>query len=61
MAQQKCGRGIDPKITLDVVLDAVSLIKNLPVDRFEAILPLRFLRGAFFTSMLANRIEGSKG
>ena len=35
--------GTDPKITLDVVLDAVSLDQEAPVDRFEAILPLRFL------------------
>jgi dipeptidyl aminopeptidase/acylaminoacyl peptidase len=53
--------GIDPKITLNVVLDAVSLIKNLPwIDPTHLYL-YGFSRGAFFTSLLANRIEGIEG
>ena len=53
--------GIDPKITLDVVLDAVSLIKNLPWIDSKRFYLYGFSRGAFFTSMLANRIEGVEG
>lgn len=53
--------GIDPKITLDVVLDAVSLIKNLPWIDSKRLYLYGFSRGAFFTSLLANRIEGIEG
>jgi dipeptidyl aminopeptidase/acylaminoacyl peptidase len=53
--------GIDPKITLDVVLDAVSLIKNLPWIDSKRFYLYGFSRGAFFTSLLANRIEGIEG
>jgi dipeptidyl aminopeptidase/acylaminoacyl peptidase len=53
--------GMDPKITLDVVLDAVALIRNLPwIDAKRSYL-YGFSRGAFFTSLLANRIEGIAG
>jgi dipeptidyl aminopeptidase/acylaminoacyl peptidase len=52
---------IDPKTTLDVVLDAVALIRNLPwIDSKRSYL-YGFSRGAFFTSLLANRIEGIAG
>jgi dipeptidyl aminopeptidase/acylaminoacyl peptidase len=53
--------GIDPKITLDVVLDAVSLIKNLPWIDSKRLYLYGFSRGAFFTSLLANRIEAIEG
>jgi dipeptidyl aminopeptidase/acylaminoacyl peptidase len=53
--------GLDPKITLNVVLDALSLIKNLPWIDSKRFYLYGFSRGAFFTSLLANRIEGIKG
>jgi len=53
--------GTDPKITLNVVLDAVSLIKNLPWIDSKRFYLYGFSRGAFFTSLLASRIEGIKG
>jgi dipeptidyl aminopeptidase/acylaminoacyl peptidase len=53
--------GIDPKITLDVILDAVALIKNLPWIDSKRFYLYGFSRGAFFTSLLANRIEGIEG
>ena len=53
--------GTDPKITLTVVLDAVSLIKNLPSIDPKRFYLYGFSRGAFFTSLLANRIEGIQG
>jgi dipeptidyl aminopeptidase/acylaminoacyl peptidase len=53
--------GTDPKITLDVVLDAISLIKNLPWIDSKRFYLYGFSRGAFFTSLLANRIEGIQG
>jgi dipeptidyl aminopeptidase/acylaminoacyl peptidase len=53
--------GTDPKITLNVVLDAVSLIKNLPWIDSKRFYLYGFSRGAFFTSLLANRIEGIQG
>jgi Serine hydrolase (FSH1) len=55
--------GLDPKITLDVVLDAVSLIKNLPwIDSKRLRLYLYgYSRGAFFAALLANRLEGLEG
>jgi dipeptidyl aminopeptidase/acylaminoacyl peptidase len=53
--------GIDPKITLDVVMDAVALVKNLSwIDSRRSYL-YGFSRGAFFSSLLANRIEGIAG
>jgi dipeptidyl aminopeptidase/acylaminoacyl peptidase len=53
--------GMDPKITLDVVLDAVSLIKNLPWIDPKHLYLYGFSRGAFFSSLLANRMEGVEG
>jgi dipeptidyl aminopeptidase/acylaminoacyl peptidase len=53
--------GTDPKITLDVVLDAASLVKKLPWIDPKRFYLYGFSRGAFFTSMLANRIEGVEG
>jgi dipeptidyl aminopeptidase/acylaminoacyl peptidase len=53
--------GMDPKITLNVVLDAVSLIKKLPWVDPKQLYLYGFSRGAFFTSLLANQIEGLKG
>jgi dipeptidyl aminopeptidase/acylaminoacyl peptidase len=50
--------GTDPKITLNVVLDALSLIKNLPWIDSKRVYLYGFSRGAFFTSLLANRIQG---
>jgi dipeptidyl aminopeptidase/acylaminoacyl peptidase len=53
--------GTDPKITLNVVLDAVSLIQNLPWIDSKRFYLYGFSRGAFFTSLLANRLEGIQG
>jgi dipeptidyl aminopeptidase/acylaminoacyl peptidase len=53
--------GTDPKITLDVVLDAASLVKPLPWIDSERIYLYGFSRGAFFTALLANRIKGIAG
>jgi dipeptidyl aminopeptidase/acylaminoacyl peptidase len=53
--------GNDPKVTLNVVLDAVSLIKNLPWIDSKRFYLYGFSRGAFFTSLLATRIEGIQG
>ena len=53
--------GTDPKITLNVVLDAASLVQKLPwIDSKRSYL-YGFSRGAFFTSLLANRMEGIEG
>jgi dipeptidyl aminopeptidase/acylaminoacyl peptidase len=52
---------IDPKITLNVVLDATSLVKRLPWIDSQRFYLYGFSRGAFFTSLLANRIEGIQG
>ena len=53
--------GLDPEITLNVVLDAVSLVKKLPWIDPKRVYLYGFSRGAFFASLLANRIEGIKG
>jgi dipeptidyl aminopeptidase/acylaminoacyl peptidase len=53
--------GTDPKITMDVVLDAASLVKQLPWIDSERLYLYGFSRGAFFTSLLANRIDGIAG
>src|SRR4249920_1828942 len=50
----------DPKITLNVVSDAVSLVKNLPWIDPTRLYLYGFSRGAFFASLLANRIEEIK-
>ena len=51
----------DPKITLNVVLDAASLVKKLPWIDSKRFYLYGFSRGAFFTSLLVNRIEGIQG
>jgi pimeloyl-ACP methyl ester carboxylesterase len=53
--------GLDPEITINVVLDAVSLVKKLPWIDSKRIYLYGFSRGAFFASLPANRIEGIKG
>jgi pimeloyl-ACP methyl ester carboxylesterase len=53
--------GLDPKITLNVVLDAVSLIKKLPWIDPQRFYLYGFSRGAFFAALLANRLEGIEG
>ena len=50
----------DPKITLNVVSDALSLVKNLPWIDPTRLYLYGFSRGAFFASLLANRIEEIK-
>jgi len=53
--------GTDPEATLDVVLDAASLVKKLPwIDSKRSYL-YGYSRGAFFSSLLASRIEGIAG
>ena len=49
--------GTDPKITLDVVLDAAALVEKLPWIDSKRLYLYGFSRGAFFTSLLANRME----
>ncbi len=51
----------DPKITLNVVLDAASLVMKLPWIDSKRFYLYGFSRGAFFTSLLANRIDGVEG
>jgi len=53
--------GTDPKITLNVVLDAVSLGKRLPWIDSRRLYLYGFSRGAFFAALLANRLEGIEG
>jgi dipeptidyl aminopeptidase/acylaminoacyl peptidase len=53
--------GLDPKITLDVVLDGVSLVKKLPWIDPKRLYLYGFSRGAFFAALLANRLEGIEG
>jgi dipeptidyl aminopeptidase/acylaminoacyl peptidase len=53
--------GTDPKITLNVVLDAASLVEKLPWIDSKRLYLYGFSRGAFFTSLLANQIEGIEG
>src|SRR5919109_4808292 len=45
--------GLDPEITLNVVLDAVSLVKKLPWIDPKRVYVYGFSRGAFFASLLA--------
>jgi dipeptidyl aminopeptidase/acylaminoacyl peptidase len=52
---------LDPKITLNVVLDGVSLVKKLPWIDAKRLLLYGFSRGAFFAALLANRLEGIEG
>ena len=53
--------GTDPKITLNVVLDAAFLVEKLPWIDSKRLYLYGFSRGAFFTSLLANQIEGIEG
>src|SRR5215470_20188009 len=53
--------GMDPEITLNVVLDAVSLVKRLPWIDSKRFYLYGFSRGAFFAALLASRIEGIEG
>jgi dipeptidyl aminopeptidase/acylaminoacyl peptidase len=53
--------GMDPKITLNVVLDGVSLVKKLPWIDSKRFYLYGFSRGAFFAALLANRLEGIEG
>jgi dipeptidyl aminopeptidase/acylaminoacyl peptidase len=57
----KVPAGTDPNITLSVVLDAVSLVKNLPWIDSKRFYLYGYSRGAFFASLLANRLEGIEG
>ena len=51
----------DPNVTLKVVLDAVSLVEHLPWIDPTRLYVYGFSRGAFFSSLLANRIKEIKG
>jgi dipeptidyl aminopeptidase/acylaminoacyl peptidase len=53
--------GTDPKTTLNVVLDAASLVRSLPWIDPQQFYLYGFSRGAFFAALLANRIAGIKG
>ena len=53
--------GIDPKITLNVVLDAISLVKKLPWIDSKRFYLYGFSRGAFFAALMANRLDGVEG
>src|SRR5262245_34021707 len=53
--------GLDPKITLDVVLDGISLVNKLPWIDPKRFYLYGFSRGAFFAALLANRLEGIEG
>ena len=53
--------GIDPNITLNVVLDAVSLVKKLPWIDSKRFYLYGFSRGAFFAALMANRLDGVEG
>ena len=53
--------GTDPKITLNVILDGVSLVKKLPWIDSKRFYLYGFSRGAFFAALLANRLEGIEG
>jgi dipeptidyl aminopeptidase/acylaminoacyl peptidase len=53
--------GIDPNITLNVVLDAISLVKKLPWIDSKRFYLYGFSRGAFFAALMANRLDGVEG
>ena len=53
--------GIDPNITLKVVLDGVSLVKQLPWVDSKRLYLYGFSRGAFFAALLASRLDGIEG
>jgi dipeptidyl aminopeptidase/acylaminoacyl peptidase len=57
--------GADPKnilnVTLNVVLDGVSLVKKLPWIDSKRLYLYGYSRGAFFAALLVNRMEEIKG
>jgi len=53
--------GLDPEITLNVGLDAVSLVKKLPWIDSKRLYLYGFSRGAFFAALLASRLDGIEG
>jgi dipeptidyl aminopeptidase/acylaminoacyl peptidase len=57
--------GADPNntlnVTLNVVLDGVSLVKKLPWIDSKRLYLYGYSRGAFFTALLVNRMEEIKG
>ena len=53
--------GMDPEITLNVVLDGLSLVKRLPWIDSKRLYLYGFSRGAFFAALLANRMDGIEG
>ena len=53
--------GMDPNITLKVVLDGVSLVKQLPWVDSKRLYLYGFSRGAFFAALLASRLDGIEG
>src|SRR5215510_10700431 len=53
--------GIDPEITLNVVLDGISLMKKLPWIDSKRFYLYGYSRCAFFAALLANRLEGIEG
>lgn len=52
---------LDPEITLNVVLDAVSLVNKLPWIDSKRVYLYGFSRGAFFAALLAHRLDGIEG
>ena len=52
---------MDPNITLKVVLDGVSLVKQLPWVDSKRLYLYGFSRGAFFAALLASRLDGIEG
>lgn len=48
-------------VTVNVVLDAVSLVKKLPWIDAKRLYLFGYSRGAFFAALLINRIEEIKG
>jgi dipeptidyl aminopeptidase/acylaminoacyl peptidase len=53
--------GTGQRITVNVVLDAVSLVKKLSWIDSKRFYVYGFSRGAFFAALLANRLEGIEG
>jgi dipeptidyl aminopeptidase/acylaminoacyl peptidase len=51
----------DPNITLNVVLDGLSLVKKLSWIDSKRFYLYGFSRGAFFAALLANRLDGIEG
>jgi dipeptidyl aminopeptidase/acylaminoacyl peptidase len=51
----------DPNVTLNVVLDGLSLVKKLSWIDSKRFYLYGFSRGAFFAALLANRLDGIEG